>query len=125
MEIKMKTNKTLILILIALAISLVAAGCESEPCTCTVNYQIDVYRVPDASADVWGVDHAGQSHVILARTADGWIGIDPGVAQAPNVGLARYRYFQLNAIVSPSCLESVPLVTIADVEADIAASGGP
>lgn len=120
----MKTNKTLILILIVVAISLVMTACE-DTCQFTTNYEVDLYRVPDSSADVWSVVPANFTYYIAARTADGWIGFEPGIAQAPNVGLARYRYFQLNAIVSPSCLESVPLVTVADVEADIAASGGP
>lgn len=117
-------NRKKTLILIVLAISLFMAACD-DTCQFTANYQVEVYRVPDSSADVWGVEAPGQAHTILARTADGWIGYDPGVAQAPNVGLAHHRYFQLNAIVTPSCLESVPLVTVADVQADIAASGGP
>jgi len=120
----MNTKKTLILMLIVLAISLLATSCNPT-CTFTAHYQVEIYRVPDASTPVWGVEAPGYPHTIDARTADGWIGYDPGVAQAPNVGLARNRYFQLNAIVTPSCLASVPLVTIADVEADIAASGGP
>ena len=120
----MNRKKTMLLILITLAISLVAAGCD-QGCQMTIHYPIDVYRVPDASAPVWGVETGGISRPILARTADGWVGYDPGVAQAANIGLAHHRYFQLNAIVTPNCLSSVPLVTIADVEADIAASGGP
>ncbi len=120
----MFNKKYLILILIVIAISMIMTACDNT-CQFTANYQIEVYRVPDSSADVWGVESAGYPRPILARTADGWIGYDPGIAQAPNVGLAHHRYFQLNAIVTPSCLESVPLVTVADVLADIAASGGP
>ncbi len=122
----MQRSKYLILFLIILVVGIATAGCDpQDPCQFTANYQVEVYRVPDSSADVWGVESPGYARTILARTADGWIGYDPGVAQAPNVGLARGRYFQLNAIVTPSCLESVPLVTVADVLADIAASGGP
>ena len=120
----MKMKKSLILILLTITISLVASGCSSD-CEMKINYPIDVYRVPDASAPVWGVESGGITRPILARTADGWVGYDPGYAQAGNIGLAHHRYFQLNAIVTPNCLSSVPLVTIADVEADIAASGGP
>lgn len=121
----MNKKRNLIISLILLFISLIAAGCVPQTCQFTANYQVEVYRVPDWSTDYWGVESPGQPHEILARTADGWIGYDPGVAQAPNVGLARLRYFQLNAIVTPSCLSSVPVVTVADVLADIAASGGP
>jgi hypothetical protein len=118
-------NKKRYLTLIIVGISLLLSACVQADCQFTANYQVDLYRVPDSSTDLWGVEPAGITHTIMARTADGYIGFDPGVAQAPNVGLARLRYFQLNAVVSPSCLASVPLVTIADVQADIAASGGP
>lgn len=122
----MSRKKTMILILIVLIISLAAAGCvPSSPCEFTSNIAITTYYVPDPGSAVFGTLPDGQTHTILARTADNWIGFDPGVAQAPNVGLARHRYFQLNAVVSPSCLASVPLVTLADVQADVAASGGP
>ena len=66
---------------------------------------------------------SGDSYEALAWTADGWVGFDPGVAQAGNIGLAHHRWVFLGVIISPSCLSSVDLVTLADVEADLAASG--
>ena len=119
----MNRNTTLFLILIVIAMSLTAAGCNpTGPCELTTNMDITAYYVPDPNSDVFGTDPAGQTHVILARTADNWVGIDPGVAQAPMIGLARHRWFQLNTVVNPSCLSTVDLVTLADVLADVAAS---
>ncbi len=122
----MSKNKTLILILIGLAISMAAAGCDPQSsCEFTGNMALTVYRLPDSSSDIFGTMASGETHSVLAYTSDGWIGFDPGVAQAGNIGLAHHRWFQLNAVVTPSCLSSVPLVTLADIQADVAASGGP
>ena len=122
----MKHIKFFILILLGLAISAAAAGCTPQgPCEFTGTTDLTVYRLPVAGSDIFGTLPAGETHEVLARTADGWIGFDPGVAQAGNIGLAHHRWFQLNAVVTPSCLSSVPLVTVADVQVDIAASGGP
>jgi len=116
----MSRTKTLILILIVLTISLTAAGCvPSGPCEFTGNMALTVYRLPDASSDFFGTMTSGETHQVLAYTADGWIGFDPGVAQAGNIGLAHHRWFQLNAVVTPSCLSTVDLVTLADVLADM------
>jgi hypothetical protein len=80
---------------------------------------LTVYRLPLAGSEVFGTLPAGQSHEVLARTADGWVGFDPGIAQAGNTGLARLRWIQLNASLTPFCLASVDLVTLGDVEHDI------
>jgi hypothetical protein len=81
------------------------------------------YRLPDFASDVFGVVSSGDSYEALAWTADGWVGFDPGVAQAGNIRLAHHRWVFLGVFISPSCLSSVDLVTLADVEADLAASG--
>lgn len=96
----------------------------SEPCTFTLNDSATAYRLPDKTSDVFGVASSGETFAALARTADGWLGFDPGIAQAGNIGLAHHRWIQLNATLSPSCLESVELVTLEQVQADVTASGG-
>ena len=110
------------------SVGIVFAACTpsalSEPCMFTLNDSAAVHRLPDNAADVFGVASPGETFAALARTADGWLGFDPGIAQAPNRGLARHRWIRLNATVSPSCLDSVELVTLEDIEADVAASGG-
>jgi hypothetical protein len=97
---------------------------SSGPCTFTANGDVTAYRLPDGTSALFGTVSAGETHEALARTADGWIGFDPGVAQAGNIGLARDRWVQANLSLSSSCLSTVDLVTLADVEADVAASGG-
>jgi hypothetical protein len=103
------------------------ASCAPAPlatgCEFTANSSLTAFRLPDGSSDLFGTIPTGETHEALARTADGWIGFDPGIAQAGNIGLAHHRWVQLNATVSPSCLSGVDLVTLADVQADVAASG--
>jgi hypothetical protein len=104
------------------------AGCipstPAGPCEFTANEALTAFRTPDSTSSVFGTISTGDTFEVMARTADGWVGFDPGVAQAGNVGLARNRWVQLNASVSPSCLSDVDLVTLGDVEADVATSGG-
>ena len=118
----MNRINTLILILIVLAISLTMTGCDPVgPCEFTQHMAMQVYRLPDASSEFQGT-MVGETHTILAYTANGWIGFDPGFAQAGNIGLAHHRWVYLNGIVTPSCLAGVDQVTLADVQADVAAS---
>ena len=106
---------------------LIVIGCTpttpAGPCIFTANTAVTAFRLPDDGSDVFGTISAGEAHEALARTADGWVGFDPGVAQAANVGLARHRWILLNASMTPSCLTAIDLVSLADVEADLGASG--
>jgi hypothetical protein len=112
----------------ALVAGLVLMGCTlpsgSGPCTFTANMDVNAYRLPDGTSAIFGTISAGETFEALARTSDGWLGFDPGIAQAGNIGLAHHRWVQANLSLSSSCLSSVDLVTLADVEADVAASGG-
>lgn len=108
-----------------LLLGVLLAGCTpTGPCEFTANTPLTAYRLPVSTSMVFGTVSSGDTYEVLARTADGWLGFDPGIAQAGNMGLARPRWVRLNASLSPSCLAGVDLVTLADVEADIAASGG-
>jgi hypothetical protein len=124
----MKTQYYFLIAVALIAVGIVLTACtppvSSEPCMFTLNDSATAYRLPDNTSDVFGTASSGETFEALARTADGWLGFDPGVAQAGNIGLAHHRWIQLNATVSPSCLESVSLVTLQEVEADVAASGG-
>lgn len=66
---------------------------------------------PDAADAVWGALVPGDSVVIEATTRDGWLGFDPGVAQAGNSGSFRYRWIgpgrSYSVIGDPSTLEVV------------------
>ena len=121
----MNNKKILILVLISLIVGIAAAGCvPSGPCEFTEHLAMQVYRLPDAGSEFLGT-MVGETHPILAWTANGFIGFDPGIAQAGNIGLAHHRWVYLNGIVTPSCLAGVDQVTLADVQADVAASSGP
>ncbi len=120
----MKVRTFSIIILALLTLSMALSSCiPTGPCIFTANTPLTAYRLPDDTSDVFGVISTGHTYEALARTADGWIGFDPGVAQAGNIGLAHHRWVLPNATISSSCLASVDLVTLADVQADLAASG--
>ena len=122
----MKIRSCLFIILALFLSSILLAGCNpppsTEPCTFTANEPLTAYRLPDSTSDIFGVISTGETFKVLAHTAEGWVGFDPGVAQAGNIGLAHHRWVLLNATLSPSCLSSIDLVTLADVQADIDAS---
>lgn len=56
------------------------------------NSPLDIYERPDSASSRWSSIPAGESLEIFATTADGWLGFDPGVAQAGNSGSFRYRW---------------------------------
>lgn len=62
------------------------------PCTLVVRTAATVYDRPSLGAAVFGTIGPSERVVIGGRTADGWLGFDPGVAQAPNVGPFRLRW---------------------------------
>ncbi len=95
----------------------------SGPCSFTARADLAVYRLPDSTSDIFGTLPTGETHEVLAQTADGWLGFDPGIAQAGNIGLAHHRWVFNYVEVSPSCLSSVDLVTLEQVMADLEASG--
>lgn len=64
------------------------------PCVLTSAEARTVYTRPDTSAAVFGTLGAGTELPAAARTSDGWWGFDPGVAQAGNVGVFRYRWIE-------------------------------
>ena len=72
---------------------------------------ITVRSRPDAADGRWGVLAPGDSAVIEVTTRDGWLGFDPGVAQAGNSGSFRYRWIEpgwsYTLIGDPSMLEVV------------------
>ena len=107
------------------AVAVVFAGCNpTGACSLTAHAPLTIYRLPDDTSDIFGVMGSGETYKILAATTDGWYGFDPGIAQAGNIGLAHHRWVQDPVGISSSCLSSVTLVTLADVLADVAASGG-
>ena len=62
------------------------------PCEIVAEREVTVYSRPSSSANVFGSMAAGDRVMAGGRTADGWLGFDPGVAQAANMGIFRLRW---------------------------------
>jgi hypothetical protein len=63
-----------------------------EPCSIVAQGDVTVYSRPSSNAAVFGSMASGFHVIPEGRTADGWLGFDPGVAQAANVGIFRLRW---------------------------------
>jgi len=72
----------------------------ASPCTMSAISDVPAYFRPSTESGVFGTLSAGMSVEVLARTADGWIGFEPGVAQAANTGIFRLRWVQETGNVS-------------------------
>ncbi|KPL85712.1 SH3 domain-containing protein [Ardenticatena maritima] len=83
----------------------------SGACRLVVDADTTVYMRPSTEADVFGLLTAGETVELVARTADEWVAFEPGVAQAANVGVFRYRWVRLGetAHVEGNC-ETLPEV---------------
>lgn len=68
------------------------SGTNDQFCTLTANDTLTLYSRPTKDSQVFGTLASGESVTLGGKTADGWFGFDPGVAQAPNVGPFRLRY---------------------------------
>lgn len=64
------------------------------PCQITSTGETTVYFRPSTTANVFSTMSSGMQVEISQKTADGWLGFDPGVAQAANVGVFRMRWVQ-------------------------------
>jgi len=74
----------------------------SGACTPDAATEFDVYTRPSLAADVFGTFSPGLPVEITGRTADGWLGFEPGVAQAANIGVFRLRWIPPGAPVTLS-----------------------
>jgi hypothetical protein len=72
---------------------------------------VTAYTRPSLQADPFGlISSAGFPIPVGARTEDGWLGFDPGVAQAANTGVFRNRWVQANQVQVEGACDAVPLV---------------
>lgn len=80
-----------------------AFGGDTEPkpeaCEIVAEGEVTAYDRPSVDAHVFGHMTPGLRVRAQGRTADGWLGFDPGVAQAPNVGVFRLRWVQESGAV--------------------------
>ncbi len=103
----MKNHKSiyinLIILLVVLLVSLSSCNyptpvTETPGSTCELvaNSDITTYYRPSFDADVFSSMEEGESVLLEGRTADGWLGFNPGVPQAPNLGPFRLRWINEN-----------------------------
>jgi hypothetical protein len=85
-------------------------GGLSGPCEFTASVDVTIYERPSTLADVFSTQPAGFSTTFQARTANGWLGFDPGVAQAANIGPFRLRWIPPNAKTISGACSSLPVV---------------
>jgi uncharacterized protein YgiM (DUF1202 family) len=71
-----------------------------SPCTLSATSDVPVYFRPSTQSGVFGTLSAGMNVEVVAKTADGWIGFEPGVAQAANIGIFRLRWVQETGDIS-------------------------
>ena len=69
-------------------------------CELVANGDTTVYQRPSVDAGVFGTLAPGDRIAVGATTDDGWIGFDPGTAQAANVGVFRLRWVQQSDSIS-------------------------
>ena len=62
------------------------------PCELAAESEITAWERPGLEAEVFALVPCGMRVYVEARTSDGWIGFDPGMAQAGNVGVFRLRW---------------------------------
>lgn len=78
---------------------------EDGDCTLLSNGATTIYSLPSIEANVFSEVGAGFETVVTGRTADGWLGFNPGVAQAANIGPFRLRWIQLEDVsLSGDCV---------------------
>ena len=76
----------------------------------TAGEDIQAYMRPSLDADAFGILTTGDQVAVHARTADGWLGFDPGIAQARNIGLLRLRWIpESHCEISGGALVDIPL----------------
>jgi hypothetical protein len=61
-------------------------------CQITALNELTIYSRPSTAADIFSTQPAGFNIHFSARTSSGWLGFDPGVAQAANIGSFRLRW---------------------------------
>lgn len=79
-------------------------------CDYTANAEVTIYSRPSYDAQVFSVQGPGLTVQPSARSANGWYGFDPGIAQAANIGPFRLRWLPPGSgAVTPGCF-SLPMI---------------
>lgn len=67
---------------------------ETPICELVTRGNLTAYDRPSIEAEVFSTMQPGLRLMVEATTADGWVGFDPGYAQAGNVGVFRLRWLR-------------------------------
>ncbi len=81
----------------------------SRPCEAVMREETTAYTTP--GGDIFGTSPAGYRVQVEARTEDGWIGFEPGVAHAAAVGPFRLVWVRAEDIRLEGDCADVPLMT--------------
>ncbi len=88
-----------------------ASTSQAEACLLSSSSVVTAYYRPSLQAEPFSNLPIGESQYATARTADGWIGFDPGYAQAANIGVFHHRWVQEgSAIDLEGDCDSLPIV---------------
>jgi len=80
-------------------------------CQLVAGGSIKAYQRPSLGGERFATVQPGMRMQVEARTADGWIGFDPGYAQAGNVGIFRLRWVREGgAFVLEGACEAIAVV---------------
>lgn len=88
----------------------VGVGGATSACEYTANSQVTIYTRPDTAAAVFSEQPAGFTAQPSARSAGGWLGFDPGVAQAANIGPFRLRWLPPRSGALSGGCASLPMI---------------
>ena len=84
---------------------------DPGPCRLAAEEDVTVYQRPSFDAAVFGTLREGMALSPEARAPDGWLGFDPGIAQAANIGVFRLRWIHESAAVGiTGACHTLPLV---------------
>ncbi len=72
----------------------------SGPCMAASAGGIDLYTRPSLQADIFSTIMLTPAVELTSRSADGWLGFEPGVAQAANMGVFRLRWIAPGAAIT-------------------------
>ena len=84
---------------------------DGNECILACIDSVDVFTRPDSSAYFTSSLAPHDQVVLSGRTVDGWLGFDPGVAQAANIGSFRLRWIAGDAqYVTDGDISYLPVV---------------
>lgn len=76
--------------------------------TFTPQDTLNIHSRPDSRSGIWSQLLPGEYVTLEVKTASGWLGFDPGVAQAANTCSFRYRWLAPDTGITAT--DSLPVV---------------